>query len=299
MQNSTAEKTSQPSALRRTANKILLLVAAILILLGWLLTTPQGLLGKADAVGYAVCHRISARSFHLGERTLPLCARCTGMFLGAFLGLAYQFLLRKKHSNMPPKWMYIFFGLIVISFGVDGINSYLVLMKEQSQIALQNGLPINPATIFHTYTPIYNPNNILRLLTGTGLGVVIAIVLYPAFNGTILSKPIESPAFKNWKDLAALFGTAVLLDMLVLTENIFILYPLALASTFGVLAILTMAYSLVWLFIFKAENEFDRLRNAWPALLGGFTFALLQIALMDLGRYFLTGTWEGFDVFFH
>ena len=45
--------------------KILLVLAAVIIVTVWLAKTPDGLLGKADAIGYAVCHRIDARSFHL------------------------------------------------------------------------------------------------------------------------------------------------------------------------------------------------------------------------------------------
>ena len=40
---------------------VVLLVAGILAI--WLGFTPDGTLGKADAVGYAVCHRIDVRSF--------------------------------------------------------------------------------------------------------------------------------------------------------------------------------------------------------------------------------------------
>ena len=63
--------------------------AAVLVFLGFLMVAPPGLLGKADALGYAVCHRIDARSFHIGTRQLPLCARCSGMYLGALLGLVF------------------------------------------------------------------------------------------------------------------------------------------------------------------------------------------------------------------
>jgi len=57
---------------RSLPKKGIVVLAVGLLLLGWLLNTPEGLLGKADAVGYAVCHRIEARSFHLGERPIPL-----------------------------------------------------------------------------------------------------------------------------------------------------------------------------------------------------------------------------------
>src|SRR5512135_3248394 len=75
-----------------------LAMAAVLLFGGWLLNTPPGLLGKADAVGYSVCHRIDARSFHIGNRQLPLCVRCTGMYLGAMLGLVYQAFLAPRRG---------------------------------------------------------------------------------------------------------------------------------------------------------------------------------------------------------
>ena len=69
----------------------------------WVYFTPEGILGKAGAVGYAVCHRIDLRSFHLGLRQLPLCARCTGMYLGALLGLTYFGLRHPKATRYPGK----------------------------------------------------------------------------------------------------------------------------------------------------------------------------------------------------
>ena len=80
----------------------LAIVSVGLLLIGWLLNTPPGLLGKADAIGYAVCHRIDLRSFHLGDRQLPLCARCTGMYLGALLALMFQFFTGRRRSGAPP-----------------------------------------------------------------------------------------------------------------------------------------------------------------------------------------------------
>ncbi|KAB2863423.1 MAG: DUF2085 domain-containing protein, partial [Anaerolineae bacterium] len=59
---------------------------AIVIIGAWLLATPAGVLGKADAVGYAICHRITVRSFEAFDRQLPLCARCTGIYLGVASG---------------------------------------------------------------------------------------------------------------------------------------------------------------------------------------------------------------------
>ncbi|NTW42077.1 MAG: response regulator, partial [Cellulomonadaceae bacterium] len=42
--------------------------AALALLVTWLTLTPDGLLGKMDAIGCAVCHRIEERSFFLADR---------------------------------------------------------------------------------------------------------------------------------------------------------------------------------------------------------------------------------------
>lgn len=38
-------------------------------------------------LGSRICHQIDERSFHFGIRKFPLCARCTGIFIGFFIGM--------------------------------------------------------------------------------------------------------------------------------------------------------------------------------------------------------------------
>ena len=51
-----------PNSAKKTKHsrmtKSIIFIALGILLFAWLLNTPPGLLGKADAVGYAVCHRI-------------------------------------------------------------------------------------------------------------------------------------------------------------------------------------------------------------------------------------------------
>lgn len=247
-----------------------------LLLLGWLLNTPEGLLGKADAVGYAVCHRIDLRSFHMGERQLPLCARCTGMYLGAVLGLLYQAIIGRKRAGIPAKSVIVSVGFLVLFFAVDGLNSFLSLIP---------GAPF-----------LYQPQNWWRLFSGTGMGLAIAIALYPGFNQTMWMDYDPKSTMESWIKFAGLLALASLLDILVLTENPLLLYPLALISAAGVLLVLTMVYSMVWVMIIGGENRYQRVGQLLTPLVAGFGLALLQIVLLDLGRYWLTGTWDGFHL---
>jgi uncharacterized membrane protein len=256
--------------------KGLLFIAVGLLLVGWLLNTPAGLLGKADALGYAVCHRIDVRSFHLGERQLPLCARCTGMYLGAMLGLVFQALTSKRRAGMPPWRVLVFLGALFLAFGIDGVNSYLHLFP---------GAP-----------SLYEPNNLLRLLTGTGMGLVIALALYPAFNQAVWQVVDPTLALKDMRTFLFILGLALALDWLVWIENPLLLYLFALVSAAGVLVLLTVVYSLFWLIVLRKENSYQWLSQMALPLVGGFGVGLLQIALFDLARFALTGTWDGFHL---
>lgn len=249
-------------------------LVVFLVLIGWLLSTPEGLLGKADAVGYAVCHRIDLRSFHLGDRPLPLCARCTGMYLGALTGLGYQFWQRRRFTGVPPRRVIFFLIIFVSLFALDGLNSFISLI-------LGHGL-------------LYEPDNILRLFTGSGMGLVIAAALFPAFNQTVWREYLEEPAISGTKSFVVMVGITLLVDLLVLTENSFLLYPLALISAAGVVVVLTLLYSMVSTIVLRQENKFDHWRQLAFVFLLGFGVGFLQIIFLDVVRFMLTGTWDGF-----
>jgi hypothetical protein len=55
-----------------------------------------------------------------------------------------------------------------------------------------------------------------------------------------------------------------------------------------------MVYTMIWLMVLRAENRFQRFSQLTIFLVAGFGIGLLQIAALDLVRYLLTGTWDGF-----
>jgi hypothetical protein len=118
--------------------------------------------------------------------------------------------------------------------------------------------------------------------------------MMPAFHQTMWRYRSPKPAVEGFWPLFKLIAVALLLDVLVLTGNPLVLYPLALITSAGVLVLLTMVYAMVWVMLFRMENRFERVRELLFPLAAGFIVALLQIAAMDYVRYFFFGTWEGF-----
>ena len=264
--------------------KWLVPIAALIAIAAYIYLTPPGLLGKADAVGYAICHRIDARSFHVHDRQLPMCARDTGTFTSAFVSMIYLTLIGKKRGGMPAKKITaVLIGLFLI-WGFDGANSYLYLIKQ----TYPGALPQIPN--------IYIPNNTLRLLTGSGMGMGMAAALFAAFNQTTWKDVDMRPALGTWRDLGLLAAIILVVDLLVLSESLVVLYPVAYLSVFGVLMLLSLIFSVVWMMIMKLDNTFTHTKELWISLLAGFTLALIMILGIDLLRFGFTGTWGAFPM---
>jgi len=257
--------------------------AALLVLAGFLFITPPGLLGKADAIGYAVCHRLEVRSFHVHGRQMPLCARCTGEFNAAAITLVFLGVVSRKRSGLPARGVLAVLAIFFLAFALDGSNSYLYLLKQ----TYEGFLPQVPN--------LYTPNNVLRLLTGTGMGVAMASMLYPVVNQSLWRAVDERPAL-TWKELSALVALLLLVDLGILSESAVVLYPIAFSSVLGVLALLTMVFGMLWIIVMRQENTFETYRQLWLAALAGLTLALLLISALDLVRLRLTGTWGGFPL---
>jgi uncharacterized membrane protein len=264
-------------------SRFLVPIAAILVFAAWFSFTPPGLLGKADAIGYAICHRIGERSFHIGDRQLPLCARCTGEFYAAGISLLFFAVLSPGKSGMPGWRLGAPLLFFLAAFAIDGTNSFLYLFKQTAGGALDH-LP-----------NLYLPNNTLRLLTGSGMGMALASILYPAFNQSAW-KDADPDRALSWKKLGILVAVLLLVDLLVLTEHPVVLYPIAVLSVLGVLALLVMVFSMVWILIMRQENEFTSIKQLWMAFLAGTTLAFLMIGVIDLLRFQLTGTWGAFPL---
>src|SRR5438552_1750423 len=142
------------------------LVAAIVF---YSLAMPGDLRYKMDAMGFGVCHQIATHSYFIDNHQLPLCARCSGIYLGSLAALLMLGVLRRRSSRLPARQMLaivaVFFGAMVL----DGINS----------------------TMQNFGSGIWESTNIVRLFTGALSGIAVAFVFYPMFNLSLWHKSVS------------------------------------------------------------------------------------------------------------
>jgi uncharacterized membrane protein len=247
---------------------IVVLALSVLIIILFVQAPPSALLGKADVVGYAICHRIPERSFALGDRYFPLCARCTGTFLGALLGLTVVlFLRRQRASRLPPV---LVMGVLVVFIGLwgfDGLNSYM--------------------TFFPGAPHLYEPRNWLRMTTGVLNGLALILFVFPIFNFTLWRESTRDRVIKSVWELVAILPLVALLVVAVQSGIDFVLYPLAILSSLGVVMMLVLINTLIATVVLGREGHADTWLQALVPLAVGTALAILQITAMSLLRAYL------------
>jgi hypothetical protein len=167
-------------------------------------------------------------------------------------------------------------GLFFVAFGVDGLNSTTSLYIGES--------------------PLYTPHNTLRLITGTGMGVALAVAVVPAFHQTVWREYSTRQVLENWGQFGGLLALCAAFVGLILTQNSTLILFFSLVSVVGSMTILTLVYAILVITLLRKENEYDTWRELAVPLAGGFSLAMLQIILLDLARFFLTGSWGGFHL---
>jgi uncharacterized membrane protein len=264
--SSTREETR---AIARGRLAWMFLVVALLVIGTFLLSPPWTVLGKTRLVGYAICHQIPGRSFHIDGHQLPLCARCTGIYLGALIGFTWMIAWgRRRAVGMPPVPITIVFVGFIVALGIDGINSYL--------------------TFFPGMPHLYEPQNWLRLTTGTLEGLALSAFIFPVLNYSLWRDRIEVPSVRNFRELGLLVATAALVIVLVWLELPPLLYPLAILSTLGVLVMLGSINTMIVLALTRREGSAHTWQQVVLPMTIGLAFAFILIGGMDTVRTILT-----------
>jgi uncharacterized membrane protein len=270
MQSERDQAIQVDAGVRRTARWDGILVAvALAIILVYLLAPPHGLLDKADRTAYAVCHRIAARSFVFAGRPLPLCARCSGTYLGAVAGLVVIVARgRRRAARLPAPAILAVLGVFLLAWAVDGFNSFLTLIP---------GLPY-----------LYEPRNLLRLVTGTLEGLAIAAVVLPVANLSIWASREPCRAVGSWRDLGWMLVAAVAVIGLVNSEWPPLLYPLAILSELAILGLVGLVNAMLALIVMRREGRATRAREALLPLLLGVALAAIELTVIGVARAALT-----------
>jgi len=167
-----------------------------------------------STIGSLVCHQAPDRTIQIGGKFLPLCSRCTGIYLGFLLGILYQFTLwQTKVRELPCQKISIVSVLLLGLLIIDSLGSYFKL---------------------------WSLSNYQRLVLGLLGGSSISLFLFPAFNYSLFVKPKEDKGIKLLIEYLGLLFLLELAILFTLSGNFIIYNIIAFASVLGILFLYLM-----------------------------------------------------------
>jgi uncharacterized membrane protein len=221
--------------------------------------------GQLDHMGSAVCGRLSEHSFFCGERQLPLCARCTGTYLGVAITYVMLSVMGRGRANqLPALQILLLLFLFVALWALDGVNSY--------------------ATLFTQSPLLYEPSNIMRLITGLLQGMALMIIVQPIVAFTLWAESRDERVVRGYRELALITLALAVVGLAAQSELVWLYYPLALSSIAGELLMLSLVNMLVLVLLLRREAMAGSWRQAAPLWVLGLAAALVEINLINLGR---------------
>jgi uncharacterized membrane protein len=225
-----------------------------------------GLLRYTGLFLSGVCHQLPEHSLFVGGHQLPLCARCTGTYLGALWALLF-FLWRgrSRSSWLPPLRIVAVLVLFFLFWAVDGTNSYVHYVTG-SQI-------------------LYAPSNWLRLASGMANGVTLSALLFPLFNFTLWQVPQQSQVIHDGTELAGLLLSLLALGWILQLNIAALSSALVFLSLAGVLIMLAMVNAMIALLLLRRENSARNWRQALPFVATGLVMTLAEVGGIALVRY--------------
>ena len=246
----------------------LTVITAILITLLWLRDTPGNCYAKGFAIGGSVCHQIPSHSFNNGDIQFPICARCTGLYLGSAFGLVY-FFSQGKRKGLPKRRFLLTLLFLAITWAGDGMISF--------------------AGDFLNRPFLYETTNLVRLATGIGMGLVMSTALVTLFNVTIWQCGSPEPVLRHPWQVLLYFAISTLLAILLQVSGPIAFQLLAGVTILTVMVIITLLYTIFWVILTRNENKILKLVDLIPFFLAGFTTALAQVLLMNFLRGYILG----------
>jgi len=100
------------------------------------------------AASSAICHQKPERSFHTGEMSWPVCARCSGLYLSAPIGALAAVVMRRRRHTAPRYVMWL---------ALASVPTFVTLGLELAGLAA--------------------PSNLTRAIAALPAGGMIAFVL--------------------------------------------------------------------------------------------------------------------------
>ena len=215
-----------------------------------------------------ICHQFPSHALVYDGQALPLCARCSGSFLGICIALISLWLAGEgRASRMPSRRIGLPLAAMIGVWAFDGTNSAAQWLLGR--------------------TWLYPANNVLRLATGMCMGLALGVLLYPILQYTLWYEVSESPVLAQPRRFIAplLLGAATVTLLLSWRSAPYLLWLIIVSA--AVLSVLVIVNALLIALLCHASGVAERRAGIWPYAVAGFLASLFETGTIAVLRRYL------------
>ncbi len=242
------------------------LVAAVLgaIVLLFALLSRWPLDAKLRLVGAACCAQAPTRTLVIGGSLMPVDARDAGIYLVGLLTFGMVLIVgRGRAGRFPPANVTALLAGLFMAMIIDGVNSSL-----QAQ------------GLHH----LYPTTNAIRVLTGAGAGLALAMLGIPVVNRVVWRRPGDESFAMSYGELAGFVAAAAVVVALLLSPRPWLYYPLSILSIVGVLAGWGLINAMIVAVATRREHRVVSMADGGLLLLAGIVLTLCEVGAIDVLR---------------
>ena len=213
-------------------------------------------------LGGGLCHQRIERTFSIDAFNMPVCSRCTGIYLGIFISLITIILLERRIKGEFPSLEIVLITVSVfLIMGLDVVLSFLQIIES---------------------------NNIIRLITGFLTGWFLVLLLLPLANNVMFKRFVS----KNYLDrktkfLAWLLCGAVMAAAFIFTYQ----YVLIFWSVVSILGMISFVVLILFILFFSLNSRLlgsiDSGKKYIISLIAGIVSATILLSLFSYLKQFL------------
>lgn len=177
-----------------------------------------------EKIGSTICHQIPVRSISINGVYLPLCARCTGIYLSMMITVFYLIGRKRGKGNKPLSFPQVLLAVLsFLPFMIDGVGSYL---------------------------HFWQTNNLIRIVTGcfAGFSIPIFFILLLNFNAAEENK---NPIIVSYWEEGFLLGASLLAGTLIYFGKIKFYSIISSIICMGVIFLYSHLFVLLFKLLFR------------------------------------------------
>jgi uncharacterized membrane protein len=225
------------------------------------LIAPGNIASKAHIALHGLCAQRPSHSLQIGDTTLPMDARMTGIYLGAAAMVVWLVAVRRlRATRLPSGSVLVLLAAFVVALAVDGVNALFVDLR----------LPT-----------MYEPSNFTRVVTGVLAGTALGLALGYIFASSIWADgDRERAVVMKPVELLAPIGASAAIALLALSDLPMLYAPFAVGLVVAAVSVFWLLAIVVLALLSNGSWSYQTWSDLTPLALTSLIVAILTVSAL-------------------